>query len=275
MTLSSSNAPTAQETVFVVDDDPEILDLLGQFLGKHGYDIGTASGGAGLDRLLARKLPDIIILDLMMPGEDGLAITRRLRQGSTASIPIIMLTAMGEDVDRIVGLEMGADDYLPKPFNPRELLARIKSVVRRSHMLPPDRVLPQDAAISTTPRPMGSIVHAMRGQVAEAPPPVYTFGGLYLDTGRRALTNLNGTELDLSAGEYDLLLVMVERPQRVLSRDQLLDLAKGRHAMPFDRAIDIQISRLRKKLEKAGLDGSAIKTVRGGGYMLTLAVAQQ
>ncbi len=229
--------------ILVVDDDREIRDLLARFLGQHGFRVSTAKDGTEMMRVLDGYGIDLVVLDIMMPGEDGLSLCRRLR-GQGSDLPVIMLTAKGEDVDRIIGLEMGADDYLPKPFNPRELLARIKTVLRRAG--------PREPA---------------REPGAE---PVYQFDGWSLDSGRRALTAPDGGMVDLSAGEYDLLLALVERPRRVLSRDQLLDLARGRSAAPFDRAIDIQVSRLRRKLgDDAKTGGVLIKTVRGGGYMFT------
>ncbi|HLO77579.1 MAG TPA: winged helix-turn-helix domain-containing protein, partial [Magnetospirillum sp.] len=186
-----------------------------------------------------------VVLDLMMPGEDGLSLTRRLRaQGS--ALPIVMLTAMGEDTDRIVGLEMGADDYLAKPFNPRELLARIKAVLRRAQ---PGAPAPAPAAKGVGTR--------------------YGFLGWVLDVATRDLLSPDGVVMTLSAGEFDLLLAFVEHPRRVLSRDQLLDLARGRQAIPFDRSIDIQVSRLRRKLGDDPKEAQLIKTVRGGGYLFT------
>jgi two-component system OmpR family response regulator len=182
----------------------------------------------------------------MMPGEDGLTLCRRVR--ATSSLPIIMLTAMGEDTDRIVGLEMGADDYLPKPFNPRELLARIRAVLRRAGGDAPE-----------TPEENGGL---------------RTFDGWSLDLAKRELRAPDGTLVPLTAGEYDLLAVIVERPGRVLSRDQLLDLTRGRDAVPFDRSVDVQISRLRRKLEPDPKEPQIIKTVRGGGYVFACEVAR-
>jgi two-component system, OmpR family, response regulator len=231
--------------ILVVDDDHEIRDLLARFLAKHGLHVSTARDGAEMTRLLDAHGIDLVVLDLMMPGEDGLSLTRRLRaQGCT--LPIIMLTAMAEDTDRIVGLEVGADDYLPKPFNPRELLARIKAVLRRAPAEP-------DAAAPIS----GGGGHRLR------------FDGWVLDMATRDLTDPGGVVLTLSAGEFDLLRAFVEHPRRVLSRDQLLDLARGRQAIPFDRSIDIQVSRLRRKLNDDPKEPQLIKTVRGGGYLFT------
>ncbi|MEE9251366.1 MAG: response regulator [Alphaproteobacteria bacterium] len=227
--------------LLVVDDDREIRDLLARFLSKHGYRVATARDGREMRRSLADWRIDLIILDLMLPGEDGLALCRQLRANS--GIPIIMLTAMGEETDRIVGLEMGADDYLPKPFNPRELLARVKAVLRRA----------QD--ISTRKHPGGE---TMLG-----------FAGWKLDLARRRLESPEAVIVQLSAGEFDLLVAFAEHPQRTLNRDQLLDLSRGRDAVPFDRSIDIQVSRLRRKIEADPKEPEIIKTVRGGGYIFT------
>lgn len=226
--------------ILVVDDDREIRDLTARFLRKHGFRVDDAANGHEMDDSLASGNYDLIVLDLMMPGEDGLSICRRLRTNS--SIPIIMLTALGEDTDRIVGLEVGADDYLPKPFNPRELLARIKAVLRRG---------------------------AGNGARIDNAGKRLIFNGWAIDIGKRELTDPNGVLVSLTAGEFDLLVALAERPQRVLSRDQLLDLTRGREAGPFDRSVDVQLSRLRRKIEKDPKDPTLIKTVRGGGYMFT------
>jgi two-component system OmpR family response regulator len=228
--------------ILVVDDDREIRDLISRFLVKHGLRVTTARDGVEMMRILDAAAIDLVVLDLMLPGEDGLSLCRRLR--ATASLPVIMLTAMGEDTDRIVGLEMGADDYLPKPFNPRELLARIKAVLRRVNAL--------GAA-------------APKGDIAK-------FDGWTLDLGARRLNSPQGDEVELSTGEYDLLLAFATHPRRVLSRDQLLDLARGRSAAPFDRSIDIQVMRLRRKIEADPKEPRLIKTVRGGGYMFAAEV---
>ena len=228
--------------ILVVDDDREIRDLISRFLVKHGLRVSTARDGAEMMRLLEGAAIDLVVLDLMLPGEDGLSLCRRLR--ATTSLPVIMLTAMGEDTDRIVGLEMGADDYLPKPFNPRELLARIKAVLRRVNNLNNS---------------------APKGDIAK-------FDGWTLDLGARRLSAPDGSEIELSTGEYDLLLAFATHPRRVLSRDQLLDLARGRSAAPFDRSIDIQVMRLRRKIEADPKEPRLIKTVRGGGYMFAAEV---
>lgn len=241
----------ADPLLLVVDDDREIRDLLGRFLVRHGFRVTTAADGVEMRTRMAEAPPDLVVLDLMLPGDDGLTLCRTLRAEGDRT-PIVMLTAMGEDVDRIVGLEMGADDYLPKPFNPRELVARVKAVLRRA--APPDAP-PAPAVAAATSDPAGE--------------PCYRFAGLVLDPATRTCTATDGTELDLSAGEYDMLLAFVEHPRRVLSRDQLLDLARGRQAIAFDRSVDIQVSRLRRKIEPDPKQPTLIKTVRGGGYLFT------
>ena len=237
----------SQAHILVVDDDREIRDLLARFLARHGLRVTTAKDGAEMERALADWPIDLVVLDLMMPGEDGLSLTRRLR-GQGVAVPIVMLTAMGEDTDRIVGLEMGADDYLAKPFNPRELLARIKAVLRRA----------QPAAATAAPP-----------TAVEGGGQRFRFLDWVLDVATRDLLSPDGVITTLSAGEFDLLLAFVEHPRRVLSRDQLLDFARGRQAIPFDRSIDIQVSRLRRKLGDDAKDPQLIKTVRGGGYLFT------
>ena len=217
--------------ILVVDDDPGIREVLCDYLGQHGYQARGAASAAEMDRALAEGPTDLIVLDLMMPGEDGLSVVRRL----SGTPPVVMLSAMGEDTDRIVGLELGADDYLAKPCNPRELLARIRAVLRR----PREDGAPAGAALM--------------------------FDGWRLDLVRRELSQPGGEIVTLSAGEFGLLRAFAERPGRVLTRDQLLEAARGADADVFDRAMDVQISRLRKKLD----DGSGrelISTIRGEGY---------
>jgi two-component system OmpR family response regulator len=232
--------------VLVVDDDREIRDLLGRFLAKHGYRVTAARDGKEMRRALADWNIDLVVLDLMLPGEDGLSLCRDLRAKS--QIPVVMLTMMGEETDRIIGLEMGADDYLPKPFNPRELLARMKAVLRRTQSAP------------ATPATAGRRI--------------LVFSGWKLDLGLRRLESPLGLIVDLSAGEFDLLVAFVEHPQRVLNRDQLLDLTHGRAEAPFDRSVDMQVSRLRHKIETDPKEPKLIKTVRGGGYLFTAVVTQ-
>jgi two-component system, OmpR family, response regulator len=238
-----SHPMAEQPHILVVDDDREIRDLLARYLSDHGLRVRTAADGRHMQKELSDWSFDLIILDLMLPGEDGLSLCRRLRVQT--SLPIIMLTAMGEDTDRIIGLEMGADDYVTKPFNPRELLARIKAVLRRS---------------GATQNSNSS--HA-EGTAK------YRFSGWKFDLKTRELTSPKNMLIPLSAGEYDLLVAFVTHPQRVLSRDQLLDLARGREAQPFDRSIDVQVSRLRRKIETDPSSAVLIKTVRSGGYMFT------
>ncbi len=235
--------------ILIVDDDREIRALLTRFLGGHGYRVSAAKDGAEMMRLFDDGRIDLIILDVMLPGEDGLSLCRRLRAG--AATPIIMLTAAGDETDRIVGLEMGADDYLSKPFNPRELLARIKAVLRRAGG--------PGSPVSTNETSSGN------GRVL-------VFEGWRLNLARRELHSSEGVLTQLSAGEFDLLVAFVEHPQRVLSRDQLLDLARGRTAAPFDRSIDVQVSRLRRKMEHDPTEPLLIKTVRGGGYLFAASV---
>jgi two-component system OmpR family response regulator len=226
--------------LLVVDDDREICDLLNSLLTRRGYRITTARDDHEMRRVLTSSRIDLVILDVMLPGRDGLAICRDLR-ASKDVLPIIMLTAKGEPIDRVLGLEMGADDYLAKPFDLHELEARIKAVLRRS----------------------GSGV----GQTD--PSAGFAFAGWTLDTRQRQLKSPSSVVVDLTSGEMDLLSVFAERPQRVLSRDQLLDITRGREATPFDRSIDVQVSRLRRKLEADPKNPALIKTVRGGGYVFT------
>jgi two-component system OmpR family response regulator len=221
--------------ILVVDDHAEIRDLLKRFLEQHGFKVTCARDGKEMKRLLENGHFTLLVLDLMLPGEDGLTLCRDLRARS--SLPVVMLTAMGEEMDRIIGLEMGADDYLAKPFNPRELLARIKAVLRRANLMP---------------------------DVQEALPERLHFDHWQLDLSRRELVDELGVAISLSTAEFDLLKVFLERPKRVLSRDQLLDMARGREAQAFDRAIDTLVSRLRRKLEVDPKKPELIKTVWGG-----------
>jgi two-component system OmpR family response regulator len=224
--------------VLVVDDHREIREALAQYLERNGMRASVADSAAAARRVLAAAAIDLVVLDVMMPGEDGLQLCRQLR--ATTRLPVILLTAMTEETDRIVGLEVGADDYVTKPFNPRELLARIKAVIRRSHSLPPGR----------DPLPAG----------------IRRFDRWSLDTARRQLVDEDGVVVLLSTGEFRLLMALLERPGMVLSRDQLLDLTQGRRAVPFERAVDNQVSRLRKKIERDPKDPKLIVTVWGGGY---------
>jgi two-component system OmpR family response regulator len=232
------------EHILIVDDDQEIQDLLKGYLERNGYRATTVADGPGMWGALHDGRFDLLVLDLMLPGEDGLTLCRNLRARS--DLPVIMLTARGDETDRIVGLEMGADDYLPKPFNPRELLARIKSVLRRTRSLPSMRA--------------GDEVKR------------YLFSGWSLDTTTRHLTSPEQLVISLSDGEYRMLRAFLQHPNRVLSRDRLLDLASGREAMPFDRSVDVQVGRLRKRLHDDGKEPELIKTVRGEGYVLAARV---
>jgi two-component system OmpR family response regulator len=235
------------EHILIVDDDAEIRSLLRDYLERNGMRAEAVADGNGMRTALQRGRFDLVILDLMLPGEDGLTLCRDLRARS--NLPVIMLTARGEETDRIVGLEMGADDYLPKPFNPRELLARIKAVLRRAQSLP-------ESPASVDARRM-------------------RFAGWTLDLTTQQLTSPNGVVTPLSSGEYRLLRVFLEHPNRVLSRDQLLDFTRGREATPFDRSIDVQVGRLRRRLGDAGREPALLKTVRNEGYVLAATVELQ
>jgi two-component system phosphate regulon response regulator OmpR len=226
--------------ILIVDDDPRLRELLLRYLGEQGFAAQAAPNGQFMDKLVNRELFDLIVLDLMMPQEDGLSICRRLRAAGTTT-PIIMLTAKGEEVDRIVGLEMGADDYLPKPFNPRELVARINAVLRRV----------QEAGPPAAP-------------VAEAE--TVSFGPYALNLATRSMTR-DGLAVPLTSGEFSVLKVLVSHPSKPLSRDKLMELARGREYDVFDRAIDVQISRLRKLIETDAANPRYIQTVWGFGYV--------
>ncbi|MDA5095781.1 response regulator [Aliiroseovarius sp. KMU-50] len=230
--------------ILVVDDHKQIRDSVTRFLEKNGMRATSANDAADMDAKLAKGQFDLMVLDVMMPGESGLSICQRL--SAEKAIPIIMLTALGEETDRIVGLEIGADDYLAKPFNPRELLARIKAVLRRA---------PQ--------------VETLAGDLAGRQ---VRFAHLILNTDRQVLVDSDGSETALTSADFKLLMVLLERPRVVLSRDELLDLAVGRSAGPLDRTIDNQISRLRRKIEPDVLRPKIIKTIRNGGYCLSVDV---
>ncbi len=239
-------AAGAGSNIIVVDDDSEIRRLLTRFLKGHGYSVTAVADAQSLFDTLTKQPADLIILDLMLPHSDGLDICRKIR--ATSTVPIIMLTAKREETDRIVGLEIGADDYLTKPFNPRELLARMKAVMRR--------------------------VNAPPGQIGGRAARDYLFEGWRVDSLRRELFNPAGVVVDLSGGEYDLLISFLEAPQRVLSRDHLLEIARNRASTGFDRSIDTQIYRLRRKLDSSDENDSVIKTVRGAGYMFVPSVTR-
>ena len=230
--------------ILIVDDDGDLRSLLSNFFARYGYRVSTAENGAAMMEILGGARIDLVILDIMMPGEDGLSLCRRLRASGT--MPIIILTAVGGETDRVVGLEMGADDYLPKPFNTRELLARVRAVLRRS-------TIPVGGAVVGTGR-------------------VFEFAGWRLDVTRRRLHSPAKALVDLRAAEFDLLVALVERPQHVLTRDQLLDLARGGSGAVMDRSIDAHISRLRRRIEVDPKEPELIKTVRSGGYVFTAPV---
>jgi two-component system OmpR family response regulator len=233
--------------ILIVDDDRDIRDLLSEYLQKQGYRTSLAADGRAMRAVLSRSEPALIVLDLMLPGEDGLTLCREVRAHS--DIPIIMLTARGEEVDRIVGLEMGADDYLSKPFSPRELVARIKSILRRTRALPsnlkPDHVK------------------------------LLRFAGWALDVATRNLRSPEGVSIALSGTDFKLLRIFLDHPNRVLTRDQLIDMTQSRDAGPFDRSIDLQVSRLRRRLNDNPKEPSIIKTSRGEGYVLAAEVVSE
>ncbi|MDP2751456.1 MAG: response regulator [Rhodocyclaceae bacterium] len=230
--------------LLIVDDDPEIRRLLANYLAKNGFETIVARDGRAMTQALERHSVDLVVLDLNLPDSDGLTLCRDLRAHS--NVPVLMLTARGEEADRIVGIEMGADDYLVKPFSPRELLARIKGILRRTHALPPN----------------------LRAEAQRC----LIFAGWRLDTATRTLTAPDNVLVSLSGGEYRLLRILLDHPNRVLNRDQLMELIHGHAAEPFDRAIDVQISRLRQRLRDDSREPQLIRTVRGEGYVLAAAV---
>lgn len=232
--------------LLLVDDERDIREPLAAYLARNGYRVSKAANAEAARALLAAKDFDLVLLDIMMPGEDGLALTGFIR--ATTNLPVILLTARAEETDRIVGLELGADDYVTKPFSPRELMARIKAVLRRA----------------------GDSAARVRAPDAES----FAFGPWILKTGERELVDRDGVASPLSTGEYNILYAFVTHPRRVLSRDQLLDLSQGRELAAFERSIDNHISRLRKKIEESASDPKLIKTVWGGGYMLAAEVTR-
>ena len=232
------------DRILIVDDEPEIRRLLVDYLARGGMDASAVRDGREMWQILAKHHFDLIVLDLMLPDTDGLALCRDLRAKS--NLPVLMLTARGEEADRVLGIEMGADDYMAKPFSPRELLARIKSILRRTRALPPN----------------------LRGESKRC----LVFGGWSLDTATRVLTAPDGVATPLSGGEFRLLRILLDHPSRVISRDQLMELIHGREADPFERAIDVQVSRLRQRLRDDRREPVIIKTVRGEGYVLAVAV---
>lgn len=232
---------TQPKKILVVDDDHKLRDLVIRYLGGEGFNVSGVADGAAMDRHLERNAVDLIVLDLMLPGEDGLSIARRLR--ATGNTPIVILSARGDEIDRIVGLEVGADDYLPKPFNPRELLARIRAVLRRLETHPGDGSFPA------------------AGQQ-------YRFGDFVLDVLAHSLMR-DGEAVDLTPGDFTLLEAFVSRPNRILTRDGLIELLKGYERSPYDRSIDVRVTRLRKKIEPDVEHPQYIRTIWGKGYMFT------
>lgn len=232
---------SSNEHVLIVDDDQDIRELLQDYLQRNGYLVSVVEDGEGMWRTLDKEQIDLVVLDIMLPGDDGLALCRKLRASS--AVPVIMLTALGDETDRIVGLELGADDYLGKPFNPRELLARIRGVLRRSG-----------------------------GEIGEMQ--TLRFADWTLDRDAHHLISPEGVVVNLSSGEYRLLDAFIGHPNRVLSRDQLMEILQGRDWGPFDRSIDVQVSRLRRKLKGNADAPELIKTVRGSGYMFTAKVSR-
>jgi len=230
-----------QKHILVVDDDLEIRTLLGEYLERNGYRVSLLPDGRDLQRVLEEKAIDLLVLDLMLPGVDGLTLCRELRGKSR--LPVLILSARGEDVDRIVGLEMGADDYVAKPFHPRELLARVRAILSRTQQAEPP------------------------AEVSE-----YAFDGHRLDLMRRLLTRKDGTQIHLTGAEFELLAIFLARPNRVLSRDLLVELTQGREAPAYDRSIDVRVSRLRQSLGESTKDTRLIKTVYGEGYVLAAKV---
>jgi DNA-binding response OmpR family regulator len=231
-------------TILLVDDDPDIRELVAALLEREGFAVTPAESGAAMDLALSRGLPDLVILDLMLPGEDGLSICRRLR--ATSAVPILMLTAKSDETDRVVGLELGADDYLSKPFGPRELLARVRALLRRS---------------------------SLNNQMRQPKVRRFAFDRFILDLDARIVT-FEDEPAGLTSAEFDLLACFVEHPRRVLSRDQILDYTHGRQSDPLDRTVDILVSRLRRKLETLDPESRLITTVRNGGYLMTATVRQ-
>ena len=234
----------AMDHILIVDDDADIRDLLSEYLEKQGFRVSTAADGRSMRMALGRSAPDLIVLDLILPGDDGLTLCREVR--SKSDVPIIMLTAKTEEIDRVVGLEMGADDYVAKPFSPRELLARIKSILRRSRALPVN----------------------LRPDEARA----IAFAGWRLEIPTRILISPQSVAVPLSGTDFRLLRIFLDHPNRVLSRDQLMDMTQAKDAGPFDRSIDLQVSRLRKRLNDNPKEPALIKTSRGEGYVLAAEV---
>lgn len=232
--------------VLIVDDDPDLCDLLSEYLAANGLTVAAAGDGAAMRQAMARQMPDVVVLDLMLPGEDGLSLARELRARS--EVGILMLSARGEEMDRVIGLEVGADDYVAKPFSPRELLARVRALLRRTRA-------------ATTAATLVAI------------PERYCFGPFALDIAAHRLLR-DGLEVHITTAEFELLRVFVERPNRVLNRDDIIDLLKGYDRDPFDRTVDIRVTRLRRRIEANPSHPTYIRTVRGEGYLFTPLGAQ-
>lgn len=232
--------------VLIVDDDPDLCDLLSEYLAANGLTVAAAGDGAAMRQAMARQMPDVVVLDLMLPGEDGLSLARELRARS--EVGILMLSARGEEMDRVIGLEVGADDYVAKPFSPRELLARVRALLRRTR------------AATTAATPV-------------AIPERYCFGPFALDIAAHRLLR-DGLKVHITTAEFELLRVFVERPNRVLNRDDIIDLLKGYDRDPFDRTVDIRVTRLRRRIEANPSHPTYIRTVRGEGYLFTPLGAQ-
>jgi two-component system OmpR family response regulator len=227
--------------ILIVEDDPDIGRMVGELLGREGFEVEHVEDGAAMNAAMARRRPDLLILDLMLPGEDGLSICRRVRAGHW--LPILMLTAKSDEIDRVIGLEIGADDYLPKPFGPRELVARVRALLRRADARP-----------------------------AAPPSRRFAFDGFVVDVDARQAFGPGDEALALTSAEFELLACFVQRPRRVLTRDQILEWTHGRPSEPYDRTVDMLVSRLRKKLEGAGAEAGLIATVRNGGYLFSAVV---
>ena len=232
--------------ILIVDDDQEIRELLREYLARAGFDVLTAAEGNEMYRELADQQPDLIILDIMMPGEDGFSLCQQIRH--TSQVPIIMLTAASDEADRVIGLELGADDYIAKPFSPRELMARIKALLRRAEFRQPER---------------------------ESSGRRIRFADWVLDNLSQHLTNDDGSELDLTGSDFMLLSLFLQHPGQVMDRDSISDATRGRETLPMERGIDVQISRLRQKLGDNGKNPRIIKTIRGSGYMLIAEVSHE
>ena len=248
-TPTMAHPPAVKQTatrILLVEDEPEIAQILTAALSESGFAVAAVSSGEEMDAVLSKQGADVIVLDVMLPGEDGFSICRRLR--SASDVPIIMLTALGEEVDRVVGLEVGADDYVTKPFSSRELIARIRALLRRSR----------------TATAGGTLTNRQ-----------ICFAGWTLDPSRRELLDPEGTHVTLTSAEFDLLLALCQRPGQILSREQLLELTRCGHAGPIERSIDVHISRIRQKIEADPSEPSLIKTVRLGGYLFTAVVERR